>query len=47
LSKNVKVGIFRTIISLVVLDGCETLLLTLREESRLRVFDNRVLEENI
>jgi len=27
----------------VVLYGCETWLLTLREESRLRVFENRVL----
>ena len=31
------------IILLVVLCGCETLLLTLREERRLRVFENRVL----
>jgi hypothetical protein len=29
----------------VVLYGCETWLLTLREESRLRVFENRVLSE--
>jgi hypothetical protein len=28
---------------LVVLDGCETWSLTLREEHRLRVFENRVL----
>jgi hypothetical protein len=28
----------------VVLDGCETLSLTLREEHRLRVFENRVLK---
>jgi len=33
----------RTIILFVVLYGCETLLLTLREECRLRVFENRVL----
>ena len=31
------------LISLVVLYGCETLSLTLREERRLRVFENRVL----
>jgi hypothetical protein len=35
--------IYRTIILLVVLYGCETWLLTLREERRLRVFKNRVL----
>ena len=38
LSKNLKIKIFRTIILPVVLYGCETLLLTLREECRLRVF---------
>ena len=35
--------IYRTIILPVVLDGCETWSLTLREEHRLRVFENRVL----
>ena len=35
--------IYRTIILPVVLYGCETWLLTLREERRLRVFENRVL----
>ena len=35
--------IYRTIILPVVLYGCETWLLTLREECRLRVFENRVL----
>ena len=35
--------IYRTIILPVVLYGCETWLLTLREEHRLRVFENRVL----
>jgi len=35
--------VYRTIILLVVLYGCETWSLTLREESRLRVFENRVL----
>jgi hypothetical protein len=35
--------VYRTIILPVVLYGCETLSLTLREEQRLRVFENRVL----
>ena len=43
LSKNLKIKIYRTIILPVVLYGCETWSLTLREERRLRVFDNRVL----
>jgi len=43
LSKNLKFEIYRTIILPVVLYGCETWLLTLREERRLRVFENRVL----
>ena len=38
-----RVGIYRTIILPVVLYGCETWLVTLREERRLRVFENRVL----
>ena len=42
LSKNLKIKTYRTII-LTVVYGCETLLLTLREECRLRVFENRVL----
>ena len=42
-SKNLKIKIYKTIILPVVLDGCETWSLTLREESRLRVFENRVL----
>jgi hypothetical protein len=37
LSKNLKVKIYRIIILPVVLYGCETRLLTLREECRLRV----------
>jgi len=40
LSKNLKI---KTIILPVVLYGCETWSLTLREEHRLRVFQNRVL----
>jgi hypothetical protein len=43
LSKNVKIKIYKTIISPVVLYGCETRSLILREEHRLRVFENRVL----
>ena len=34
---------YRTVILPVVLYGCETRSLTLREEHRLRVFENRVL----
>jgi hypothetical protein len=43
LSKNVKIRIYKIIIVPVVLYGCETWSLTLREEHRLRVFENRVL----
>ena len=43
LSKNVKIKIYRTIILPVVLYGYKTWPLTLREERRLRVFENRVL----
>jgi hypothetical protein len=43
LSSNIKVKIYKTIILPVVLYGCETWPLTLREEHRLRVFENRVL----
>ena len=43
LSKNLKIMVFRTIILLVVLYGCETWSLTLREERKLRVFENMVL----
>jgi len=43
LSKNLKIQIYRTIILSVVLYGCETWSFTLREERRLRVFENRVL----
>jgi hypothetical protein len=41
--KNLKTRIYKTIILSVVLYGCETWSLTLREEHRLRVFENRVL----
>jgi hypothetical protein len=43
LSKNIKIRIYKTIILPVVLYGCETWSLTLREEHRLRVFENREL----
>jgi len=43
LSKNVKIKIYRTIIWPLVSYGCETWSLTLREERKLRVFENRVL----
>ena len=43
LSKNLKIKIYRNIILPAVLYGCETWSLTLREEHRLRVFENRVL----
>jgi hypothetical protein len=43
LSKNVKIKIYITIILPVVLYGCESWSLTLREECRLRVFENKVL----
>ena len=43
LSKNLKIKIYRTIILPVVLYGCQTWSLTLREERRLSVFENRVL----
>jgi hypothetical protein len=43
LLKNVEVRIYMTIILPVVLYGCETRSLTLREEHKLRAFENRVL----
>jgi hypothetical protein len=43
ISKNLKIKIYRTVILPVVLYGCENWSLTLREEHRLRVFENRVL----
>jgi len=44
LSKNLKITIQRIIILPVVLYGCETWSLTLRKESKLRVFEKRVLK---
>jgi hypothetical protein len=43
LSKNFKVRIYKIIILPVVLYGCETWSLTVREEYELSVFENRVL----
>jgi hypothetical protein len=43
LSRNVKVKIYKTIILPIVSYECQTRSLTLREEYRLRVFENRVL----
>ncbi|KAJ4442554.1 hypothetical protein ANN_04141 [Periplaneta americana] len=42
LSKNLKVRTYKTVILPVVLYGCETWTLTLREEHRLRVFENKL-----
>jgi hypothetical protein len=39
---NLKIRIYRTIILSVILYGCETWSLTLKEERRMRVFENRV-----
>ena len=43
LSRNLKFKIYRNIILPVVLYGCETRLLTLREERRLKFYENRML----
>jgi hypothetical protein len=43
LSKNVKVKIYKTTILPVVLYGCESWSLTVREEHKLSVFENMVL----
>jgi len=43
LSENLKIKIYRTIMLPVVLYGCETWSLTLREERKLREFENMVL----
>ncbi|KAJ4428454.1 hypothetical protein ANN_24491 [Periplaneta americana] len=45
LSKDLKVSIHKTAILLVVLYVCETWTLTLKEEQRLRVFENKVLRK--
>ncbi|KAJ4450653.1 hypothetical protein ANN_02082 [Periplaneta americana] len=43
--KNLKVRIYKTVILPVVLYGCETWTVTLREEQRLRIFENSVLRK--
>jgi hypothetical protein len=43
LSKNVKTRIYKIVLLLVVLYGCETWSLILREDHRLMVFENMVL----
>jgi hypothetical protein len=43
MSKNVKIRIAKTIILHIILNGCETWSLTLREDHRPGVFENRVL----
>jgi hypothetical protein len=42
LSENIKIRIYRTLILPAALYGCESWSLILREENRLRVFENRV-----
>jgi len=43
ISKNLKIKIYRNIIFPVVLYGCETWSLTLRDEMKLKMFENMVL----
>jgi hypothetical protein len=43
--QNLKIRVYKTIILPVVLHCCETWSLTLREEHRLRMFENRVLRK--
>jgi len=43
LARNLKIKIYRTIIMPVALYGCETWSLSLREERKQRMFENRVL----
>ena len=45
LSKNIKLKVCKTVILPVILYGCETWTLTLREEKRLQVFQNKVLRK--
>jgi hypothetical protein len=43
--KILKINTYKSVISPIVLYGCETWSLTLREEHRLRVSENRVLRK--
>ena len=45
LFKKLKINTYKTIILPVVLHGCDTWPLALREEHRLRVFENKVLRK--
>jgi hypothetical protein len=45
LSRNVKVKIYKTIFLPAVLYGCETWFITLREDRRLKVYENMVLRK--
>jgi hypothetical protein len=45
ISRNLKIKIYKTLILPIVLYGCKTWSLTLREEHRLRIFENRVLRK--
>jgi hypothetical protein len=45
ISRNLKFKVYKTVSLPVVLYGCETSSLTLREEHRLRVFENSVLRK--
>jgi hypothetical protein len=47
IKKKLKIIIYKTVTLPVVLYGCETLSLTLREEHRLGVFENRMLRKII
>jgi hypothetical protein len=44
-SKNWKIKIYKTIILPAVLYGCEACSFTLREECRVRVFENKILRQ--
>ena len=43
--KNIKLKIYKTAILPVILYGCETWTLSLREEKRLQVYENEVLRK--
>jgi hypothetical protein len=45
LSKNIKIRIYKSIILPVVVYGCKSWFLTLREEHRLKVFEDSVLRK--
>ena len=47
LAKHIKIMVYRSIILLDVSYGCETWSLIMREERRLRVFENRLLRRII